>query len=284
MDILLTMKQEEKIVKQYLLSQGYDESQIDYEPDGNIPPDFVVDGRLAIEVRRLNQQYVAKDGLKGLEEDRIPINRRIEKTLADQGLSDDDHYWFVSWWIRRPKETDIKVKIVEKELRNLLLVVGGANTDDIGTITKEIRDNHPELYSTNPYWSPDPKSDHIVLNLPSGLGVRLSKNTTGMLPDRQKFEPFARMDMDAGGAVIGNLVSSINYCIAEKTIKVEKLLENYGEWWLMLVDHIAYSILSDLTPYEREQLSDAIKVDPPWSRITIVNILSLADSITFETN
>jgi len=26
-----------------------------YEPDGNVPPDFVVDGRIGVEVRRLNQ-------------------------------------------------------------------------------------------------------------------------------------------------------------------------------------------------------------------------------------
>lgn len=275
------MNQDEKIVEQYLLSQGYSQSQIVHEPDGNIPPDFTVDGRLALEVRRLNQQYATNDGLTGLEEDSIPIDHMVEKTLVDLGSSNDGHYWFVSWQIRRPLA---KVRIIKQDLLKLLSIVGGANTDNIVTITKKIRSNHPEWYPDNPYWSPDPKSDRIELNLPSGLGVRLSKNTTEMPPDCQKFEPLARMDWDAGGRVIEILGRNIRHCIAEKEIKVEPYLDNYEEWWLILVDHITYDLISDLKSFEQEQLKREIQVNTPWSRIIIVNLLNPADSLSFEYN
>ena len=44
--------EDEKIVYKYLQSLGY--TDIIYEPDGNIPPDFLIDDTIAVEVRRLN--------------------------------------------------------------------------------------------------------------------------------------------------------------------------------------------------------------------------------------
>ena len=47
------MKWEEKKAHEYLKAIG--SKEIKYEPDGNIPPDFVLDSKTAIEVRRLNK-------------------------------------------------------------------------------------------------------------------------------------------------------------------------------------------------------------------------------------
>jgi hypothetical protein len=49
------MDETEQRVADYFASQGY--SQIVFEPDGNIPPDFCLNGSVAIEVRRLNQTF-----------------------------------------------------------------------------------------------------------------------------------------------------------------------------------------------------------------------------------
>ncbi len=49
------MNREESVVRQYLEHVGFQD--IKYEPDGNIPPDFLVGGRVAVEVRRLNQHF-----------------------------------------------------------------------------------------------------------------------------------------------------------------------------------------------------------------------------------
>ncbi len=47
------MNRDERIVEGYLNSLNLGKAV--YEPDGKVPPDFLVDGRIAIEVRRLNQ-------------------------------------------------------------------------------------------------------------------------------------------------------------------------------------------------------------------------------------
>ena len=46
------MNNDEKRVQEYLISKGF--NNIIFEPDGNVPPDFVVNTNIAIEARRLN--------------------------------------------------------------------------------------------------------------------------------------------------------------------------------------------------------------------------------------
>jgi hypothetical protein len=65
------MNREEKIAEAYLKSLGF--KNVVFEPDGNIPPDFSMDGRIAVEVRRLNQHFFTKDEVRGLEEGRLPL-------------------------------------------------------------------------------------------------------------------------------------------------------------------------------------------------------------------
>ena len=47
------MKREEKIAEKYFKSIGFE--NIEFEPKGNRTPDFSIDEKIAIEVRRLNQ-------------------------------------------------------------------------------------------------------------------------------------------------------------------------------------------------------------------------------------
>lgn len=49
----------ENIVSDHLSYRGF--ANVQYEPDGNIPSDFLLDGNTAIEVRRLNQNYFDGD-------------------------------------------------------------------------------------------------------------------------------------------------------------------------------------------------------------------------------
>jgi hypothetical protein len=41
------MNDSEKLVFEYLKSRGFD--KVVYEPDGKVPPDFLIDGRIAVE-------------------------------------------------------------------------------------------------------------------------------------------------------------------------------------------------------------------------------------------
>jgi hypothetical protein len=66
------MDDSEKLVEIYLKNIGFND--VRYETDGNFPPDFVADGRIAVKVRRLNQNFDERKGrgIRGLEEVAIP--------------------------------------------------------------------------------------------------------------------------------------------------------------------------------------------------------------------
>ena len=66
-----------------------------FEPDGNIPPDFSIEGKIAVEVRRLNQNFFAGDEVSGLEEDRIPLFKLLEESLKKF----NSQYIGNSYWI-----------------------------------------------------------------------------------------------------------------------------------------------------------------------------------------
>lgn len=90
----------EKLVRQFLVSQGFDD--IKYEPDGNVPPDFLVDGQIAVEARRLNQNHFGEGKPRGLEEIEIPLWRKAKKLLQSLGPSVSGESWFVFIRFGRP--------------------------------------------------------------------------------------------------------------------------------------------------------------------------------------
>ena len=53
--------------------------------DEQDPPDFVVDGRVGVEVRRLNWMTDANSKNQGIEEIEKPLERMIRKVLKDVG-------------------------------------------------------------------------------------------------------------------------------------------------------------------------------------------------------
>ena len=59
------MKVEEQMAKTYLEHLEYQD--IVFEPDGNIPPDLLLNGNIALEVRRFNQYFRNGDKKEALE-------------------------------------------------------------------------------------------------------------------------------------------------------------------------------------------------------------------------
>lgn len=74
------VKPEEEAAREWLVSLGFQDPV--YEPDGNVPPDFVVSGGIAVEVRRLNR--LVWDGSRhvGPETLEYGLLRRVERVLA----------------------------------------------------------------------------------------------------------------------------------------------------------------------------------------------------------
>ena len=86
------MDRSEQIVSEYLLHRGF--RDVVYEPDGNTTPDFLIDGRIAVEVRRLNQNEDTPNGHRGLENITIPLQAKIGALLKTLGPSNGES-WYV---------------------------------------------------------------------------------------------------------------------------------------------------------------------------------------------
>src|SRR4051794_7461292 len=94
------MDKSEAHVAKFLTHRGY--TDVKYEPDGNIPPDFLVDGRIAVEVRILNQNYPSGKSSEGLEETAIPLWDGMKKLVSLLGSSGEHGSWFVFYDFKRP--------------------------------------------------------------------------------------------------------------------------------------------------------------------------------------
>ena len=70
-----------KIALDYLKSLGF--SELVYEPKGNVTPDFLLNGKIAIEVRRLNQHYLRNGVYEPLEELFYRIVPKVMKLLRE---------------------------------------------------------------------------------------------------------------------------------------------------------------------------------------------------------
>src|SRR5215471_10027052 len=77
------MNKDESIAETFLKSLGL--GTVTYEPDGNIPPDFLLDNRIAVEVRRLNENLNVGGQIQGLESEDISLGKVIRAALDGLG-------------------------------------------------------------------------------------------------------------------------------------------------------------------------------------------------------
>jgi len=179
-----------------------------FEPDGNIPPDFSVGGYIGVEVRRLNQNFVKLDGTKeGLEEVSVPLWQRSRNLFHSLGPSVNDECWYVSLDYRRPLG---RWKLLEAKIRRELLAFM----------------LEPARIRTSIYISPNLTLKLFPAGIDHGTFFRLG----------------AASDKDSGGWVMPEVVKNLRLCIAEKERKIAPYRDKYTEWWLILSDHIDYSM------------------------------------------
>lgn len=185
------MNDSEKSVYEYLTSQGF--GTVVYEPDGKVPPDFLVDGRIAVEVRRLNQNEETATGHRGLEEVSKPLNALVEKALAAMGPPVDGASWLVLYTYTRPLPP-------WRKLEELLL-----------NALREVRDQ-PSL------------RDHEA---------RVTSKVRLSFARASKVHPYlfvlgGSSDHDSGGFVVSEMAQNLRICIAEKSLKVSRVRSRYS--------------------------------------------------------
>src|SRR5262249_32419350 len=138
---------DEKMVFDHLTSRGF---SCQFEPEGQSkPPDFLVDGKIAVEVRRLNLNYTHLDGsTEGVEGEQIPFRKQFDSVLESFGDSADGSGYAVFYHIYgRPIG---KEKEIRKAIREWLL-----------------------------FREQDPDGDCDQIEVSSGLSLRLYRRETG---------------------------------------------------------------------------------------------------------
>lgn len=195
------MDRAEQIAEQYLKSCGF--SKVVHEPDGNIPPDFLCDSNVAVEVRRLSQSWYDGKVRRGLAEAEAPLLQRVERLLPTLGPPVHDHSWFVFYRFSRPLP---KWKVIEP------LIVRELKTFMANPIPFEKR-LLPE-FELSVFAASKSHEDCFVLG--------------------------GYSDAQSGGWVISEVTENLTHAIAEKTEKIAPYRHRYPAWWLVFVDLIAH--------------------------------------------
>lgn len=235
------MNRSEETVRDLLESMGF--SNIVYEPDGNIPPDFLVDGRIAVEVRRLNQNHDTGLGMQGLESVEIQLWDRLEKLV--QSLHDGQpvsESWFVDITFRRPIPS---WKQLKPQIRAALVAFQKQSVRVSGEL---FLDKNLQI-------------DLIKASKPQGTYFCMGMSS----------------DMQAGGFVISEMIENCQFCMSEKAGKVAKYRDKYPEWWLVLTDHIGLG----LKPVDQAQFLDSIERIGDWDKVIIVSPIDHASWFEF---
>ena len=201
------MKKEEALADRYLRSIGFVDPV--FEPDGNIPPDFLCDGRIAVEVTRLNQRDA--EGA-GLEEHSIPLTHRFVVLLASLGPPGAHGCYFVGFTFRRPMG---RWPMLRERIKSTLLAFDYSTLGD---------SNYARV----------PIAERFEIAI-----LRASKVSA------QRFVLAGLNDHDSGGWIVSELIRNIQITVAEKVEKIAPYRSRYPEWWLVLVDTISLASADD---------------------------------------
>ncbi len=233
------MDPSETTVKEFLFRMGF--SNVVYEPDGNLPPDFLISGEIAVEVRRLNQNHYDGSKMRGLETVAIPLWQKM-KRLIESIAGTDGNSWFVFFEFRRPEPP---WKSIKPEICKSLLEFKNSTDKRNGII-----------YSTQNF-----QVDVIEASRPHETFFLLG----GMI------------DNQSGGCVVPELISNIQYCVSEKLSKIGPYRNKYKTWWLVLTNYTGFSLDED----DREQLQQHLQLPVGWDRILLINPSDLREWVEF---
>lgn len=85
------------------------------------------------------------------------------------------------------------------------------------------------------------------------------------------------LDNNNGGWVIDEFIQSFNYCVAEKSLKIEKYYNKYSKWWLIFIETIA----CNFSHKEILQIKSDITGTYNWNKIIVLNSLNSNKIIEF---
>ena len=205
------MNREEQLAKGYL--ELLEPDSLVFEPDGNITPDFLLNGDVAVEVTRLNEHIEVQGKLKRLDDDSPGIIAFLKNIIKSHNSKFSDANFYVVISIKQPFGDRKKVK---KKLINLL--DSFESKEDV-IIQKDYK-----------------ISDSLSISFLRGsLKSSVPTFSLGIISEH-----------DSGGWVFENVSKNLLHCVNTKSIKVEPHLSKYREWWLVLIDMVAFGDYDDM--------------------------------------
>lgn len=203
-----------------------------YQPDGNIPPDFSINGQIAIEVRRLNENCVSNNKTEGLERVDIPLYIQMRRLLKSYGPARSGRSVVVSYKFRRPIA---RWKTLESLIKRHL----------------------------QPFETEDPPH-RMQFDVHESLSLDIAPLSSPMI---DRFYLAVTSDQDSGGMLLDLLRRNLVLVIQEKTGKVAPYRQKYSEWWLVLVDYIGFG----LDDFERELFRQYPRIPHGWDRVVLID-------------
>jgi len=189
--------------KQYLQSLDY--SQIEYEPLGNVTPDFLLDNKIAVEVRRLNRNFINSEKLLNIENIEIHLIKDLKKLIESFDFDKYDNSAYIYVQLTKPIEVEEKETVLSK--------------------IKDILNSHIKHIS-----------ESITYNITENFELTLTP--TGK---KSKVYVYNGCNGDLNW-VIHQIQENIQSDIDEKNEKIGHHFHLYDEWWLVLVDSITYGL------------------------------------------
>ena len=233
---------DERIAREWLKQQGH--TNIEW-PDED-PPDFVVDGKYAVEVRRMNPVIEIDGKFKGEEELQIPLFRAVKKVLDGFGPPVNRKGFCVNGVYDYSQLQLPQSEALEQEIKEVL----------------------------QPFRDEVLKPDQIPSLLPGQLELECGI-CLGLRPGRPKSSMFALQHVSDGKGwrVSGEIGKSLQHCIDEKCVKASRKEKDYPdhEWWLLLIDRLLGISVQSLSELELESLHKEIQVQDPVSRVVVIS-------------
>ena len=249
---------DELLAQNWLRVQGYEDIQRSISD----PPDFHVDGNIAVEVTRLSQEITAGPDTcsKAEEQARIPLTNQIEKVIKQLGPPGNEGK---SWIINCEYDFSVplpKSRIVSAQISDALApllkpydpsVVAGMHARHF-----DFRKHAGEVSGI--------RFPHLCLECGICLDLEEFSHTPAkfLVPN---------VSDGQGIFVAGELAKGIRNRISAKseTIRNQNRIGNYQIWWLILVDHVCLVPMQVLSEHElsfvRDQEFDF------WDRVVVVS-------------
>ncbi|MDE0430034.1 MAG: hypothetical protein OXH98_09675 [Caldilineaceae bacterium] len=236
----------EELARQWLESQEGIE-RVRYVSDTNDqPPDFVVDDRIAVEVRRQNLMTDATKANQSVEELERPLENNIRGVLEEA----------------RPAPGDYDIHVVQCDLYRASLPDREVTREQVERAVEEY------ICILNEALQSQGKPVRWKTELECGVVLHFYPTST---PRDGRFVLEPEQDAvlpPSSGHVVQISIENINRCIVEKSRKIRDKICRFSEWWLVLVDNgLPTPHVGELD--EWQEIRNGLVDTAPWSRIVV---------------